>query len=108
VGDSAWAEHVLARAGFVQAMWRAAAPEVPLYRGVASAQRLEQRVDTLASATFSREIATSHFDSARARSAMLVRSRVPLDRLFMTFVKTAAMNRQFREAEAVAFGPLWR
>jgi hypothetical protein len=36
-------------------------------------------------------------------SARLDRQIVPLERVFMTYLETAAMNRQFREAEAVLF-----
>jgi hypothetical protein len=53
------------------------------------------------SATFSRTVAQSHFDGTRSEAAALLRSRLPADRLLLTFLETAAMNRQFPEAEAV-------
>ena len=39
-----------------------------------------------------------------AEVALLVRQRVPVSRLFMTFLETAAMNDRYREAEAVLIG----
>ena len=45
----------------------------------------------------------SHFDSD-ADAALLARQRVPVSRLFMTFLETAAMNDRYREAEAALIG----
>jgi len=35
------------------------------------------------------------------RSARIERQPVPVGRMFMTYLETGAMNRQFREAEAI-------
>ena len=45
----------------------------------------------------------SHFDSDSG-AALLARQRVPVSRLFMTFLETAAMSDKYLEAEAVLFG----
>ena len=44
----------------------------------------------------------SHFNEPEpATTGVLQRQSVSADRLFMTFLETAHMNRQFKEAEAV-------
>lgn len=99
------AGHILARMGFTQALWRRAHGPVTLYRGAAlpgqpaTAGSPGQRRSPLISASFSREVADSHFQSQQA--AALYRQPLAPGQLFMTFLETAAMNRQFREAEAV-------
>ena len=75
------ADHILARAGFVQALWRRASGTVTLYRGVAlhdrpaTADSPSRRQSPLISATFSREVAESHFRSPGADAAVLYRRR---------------------------------
>jgi len=77
---------------------------VELYRGTALAGSVEaRRAPSLIAATFSRDVATSHFDSD-TDAALLARQRVPVSRLLMTFLETAAMNGRYREAEAVLIG----
>ena len=96
--------HIIARAGFTQALWaRADQDGLMLYRGIGlpGRARLAVRTDTLISATFARPVAESHFNGIRSESAALLRCRLPADRLLFTFLETAAMNRQFLEAEAV-------
>ena len=57
------------------------------------------------STTLSEAVAGGHFQGGPSTQvAVLWRQRVPSARLFMTFLETAAMNRQFKEAEAVVFG----
>lgn len=110
--EGAWsrsrrAGHILARMGFTRALWSLARDEVMLYRGMAVQARPEtadspaRRNSPLISASFSRQIAESHFRAPDAAGAALYRQRLVPERLFMTFLETAAMNRQFREAEAV-------
>jgi len=100
------AEHVLARLGFLRAVTRALGLEsLVLYRGLSTDTGLRPAANhTFVSATFSLEVARSHFDSGGpAATAVLARQDVAVDRVFMTYHETAAMNRQFREAEAVLF-----
>jgi hypothetical protein len=96
--------HIIARAGFAQALWaRADHDGLMLYRGIGlpGRARLAVRTDMLISATIARPVAESHFDGVRSEAAALLRCRLPADRLLFTFLETAAMNRQFLEAEAV-------
>jgi hypothetical protein len=109
--DDSWtrerrAEHIECRAGFTQALFAAGGHErVTLYRGLASeGAPSAPRSETFVSATFDIEVASSMMGARDAsRTGVLLSQDVPIERLFMTCVETAAMNRQFREAEAVLF-----
>jgi hypothetical protein len=101
------AEHIIIRAAFTQALWeRADRPRLMVYRGIGlpAQEELKPRAIPLTSATFSRAIAESHFNSERADTAALLRRRLPVERLYMTFLETPAMNKQYLEADAVLFG----
>jgi hypothetical protein len=112
VFDGAWSrarrsEHLITRLAFTQELWsRQAEGEVVLYRGAAVDGSWPERAPaSFTSATFSAEVATEHFAGGpTTRTAVLWRQRVPIARLFMTFLETRAMNRAFREAEAVLIG----
>ena len=97
--------HILLRLAFLRELASVLGLEtVELYRGTAITGLLEQRRPTsLLAATFSREVAMSHFDSD-ADAALLARQRVPVSRLFMTFLETPAMTDRYREAEAALIG----
>jgi hypothetical protein len=97
-------DHILARLAFVRETFATLGLGPPvLYRAVSREGRLEPRKPrTFVSATFSLEVAMSLFGPPwEGRSARLERQTVPVERLFMTYLETAAMNRQFHEAEAV-------
>ncbi len=96
--------HIEARLGFVRAMFgRLGQPRLLLYRGMSTSGPIRSaRNHTFVSATFSRLVAHSHFDGAGpGASRMLVSLQVPVERVLMTYLETAAMNEQFKEAEAV-------
>ena len=97
--------HILLRLAFLQELTSLLGlTAVELYRGTAVVSLSEhRRPSSLLATTFSREVAMSHFDSD-TDAAMLARQRVPVSRLFMTFLETAAMNDRYREAEAVLIG----
>jgi len=107
--DGAWsrerrAEHVVARLAFVPELFRAADHEsITLWRGLSSEHPLEPLPpQTFVSVTFSRDVAESHFTgNERTVVSVLSRHVVSVERLFMTYVETEAMNRRFLEAEAV-------
>jgi hypothetical protein len=107
------ADHILARMGFAQALWRRARGPVMLYRGIAvpgqpaPADSPGRRESPVISASFSSEVAESHFRSPGAVAAALYRRRLAPEQIFMTFLETAAMNRQFLEAEAVLLAGGW-
>jgi hypothetical protein len=98
------AEHLISRLAFVQELWSAWGYEkVTLYRGTAVDSPLPARSPgSFVSATFSREVATAHFEGGpTTQTAILWRQDVPISRLLMTFLETDAMNDRFHEAEAV-------
>lgn len=98
------AEHVLWRLAFLRALFREAGREsVTLYRGLA-VDGVPRPPDntTFVSASFSFDVARSLFEpKTPGTSGVLLRQEVSVERLFMTYLETEAMNRQFLEAEAV-------
>ena len=111
--DGGWskerrAEHLLVRLALTRQLWSGAGvARVELFRGAAGGgTRRRARPSTFLSATFSRAVAEEHFAGGpRARWAELATSRVPVERLLMTFWETAALNEPYAEAEAVMLGP---
>jgi hypothetical protein len=98
------AEHVVVRLGFVRAMLRAAGHDrVWLYRGLAADRPLTAApARTFVSATFDRAVAESIAGRGPATVvSVLIGQLVPLDRVFMTFIETAELNRVYHEAEAI-------
>ncbi|UCD75999.1 MAG: hypothetical protein JSV91_03570 [Phycisphaerales bacterium] len=107
--DDPWSKerrafHIVSRLAFVRALAAELGIEsFTLFRGISSPGPLQpQRNETFVSATFSRTVAeslsTAHGPDG---AAALMSQTVPIDRLFMTYLETAAMNRQYKEAEAV-------
>ena len=98
------ADHILHRLAFVRELFeRAGHSPVVLYRGFSCKGQPEgSRNTTFMSATFSLEVAMSHFnDRDRGSTGVLLRQSLPIERLFMSFLETAQMNRHYKEAEAV-------
>jgi len=99
------AEHLLARTGFAQELWARAAGPVTIYRGIGLAGDGRRAAPAsqlpVVSASLSHQVAESHFGSGRAIAGALYRQPLEPGRVFMTFLETAAMNRQYAEAEAV-------
>ena len=98
---------MLWRAAFVQEMLAAVGLDAPaLYRGVHAEEALRApEPSAFVSATFSLEVAADFLGTpGDGFDSVLVRQRVPRERVFMTYLETAAMNRQFLEGEAVLFG----
>lgn len=97
--------HIVLRLAFLQEfMALLDIATVDLYRGMAIDGALEARQPApLIAATFSCEVAISHFES-QTDVATLIRQRVPATRLYMTFLETPAMNERYHEAEAVLIG----
>jgi hypothetical protein len=100
--------HLICRMAFVQALFERAEPtSPPLFRGfnVATGPLPAPRPSSFVSASFSIDVAMAHFLAGPPTSSgALLRQPLPHHRLFMTFVETAAMNRNYREAEAVLIG----
>jgi hypothetical protein len=98
------AEHVIARLGFVRAMLRAGGHDrVWLYRGLTAEGPLSvPPARTFVSTTFDRAVAESIAGRGPATVvSVLIGQLVPVDRVFMTFIETAELNRVYHEAEAI-------
>ena len=101
------AEHIIVRTAGTQVLWQAlGCRDATLYRGAASEAPFRPRPPaSLVSATFSEDVARSHFAGGpTTHTAILCRQRLPISRLFMTFLETPAMNDRYHEAEAVLIG----
>jgi hypothetical protein len=111
--DGGWSRadrrrHVTARLGFVQAMLAhllagRGGDRIAVHRGLSTETPLmPDPPRTFVSATFSPEVARSHFEAGTDQATgLLMRQSVPIERVFMTYLETAAMNTVFLEAEAV-------
>ncbi|MFQ5923892.1 MAG: hypothetical protein ACE5M4_13705 [Anaerolineales bacterium] len=98
------ADHVLRRLAFVREVFeRLGHSSVVLYRGLSYHGQREARENaSFISATFSLEVAMSHFnDRDRESTGILLRQLVPIKRVFMSFLETAQMNHHYKEAEAI-------
>jgi hypothetical protein len=95
------------RLAFVRAYFRLLGiKEVTLYRGMATEWEWGKRPSsrTFVSFTFSIKVAGSHCDfdlSSDKRHSYLLKRTLPVEELFMTSLETEAMNKQYREAEAL-------
>ena len=99
--------HIITRLAFMRALAAAwGLPVVELYRATAADRPLEpRRGASFVSATFSGQVAEAHFQGGPSTVAAAIwRQRIPVGRLFMTFLETAALNERFLEAEAVLIG----
>ena len=97
-------EHIVTRLAFVrESLTRVGLTRLVLYRAISAEGPLQgRRPRSLVSTTFSLDVALSLFGEASdGRDARMDRRTVPLERVFMTYLETAAMDRQFREAEAL-------
>ncbi len=100
------AEHIVQRMAFVREVYSCAGfARVPLYRAIACAGPLQPpRNLTWVSSTFSRDVADAFFGYTQNEApSVLYRQVVPIERLFMTHLETAEMNRQYQEVEAIVF-----
>lgn len=96
------AEHIITRLALMRALLGQLGPRrVTLWRGFATNPSLQCRPGrTLVSTTFCEAVARSHYQGAGSLRGLMGRD-VPIERVFMPYLKTAAMNDTFLEAEAV-------
>jgi hypothetical protein len=100
-------EHLIARMAFIQELWSTCVRQpLTLYRAAATERPLPVRAPaSFVSCTFSSAVAEAHFAGGPSTTcAVMWRQTVSPHRLLMTFLETAAMNRQFKEAEAILIG----
>ncbi|GII04080.1 hypothetical protein [Planobispora takensis] len=102
-GKERRAEHIVVRSAFTQALWELCTGAVVVYRGMALRGPLESRPVSPVSATFSGQVAEAHFDAPETAAGALSRQRLTVERLFMTFLESSAMNERYLEAEVPLF-----
>lgn len=96
--------HILTRMAFVQALFvRLGHAELPLFRTVYSNGDIEPpRNKGFVSATFSTPVAQALFESGQTcDKAVMIWQKVPISRLFMTYLETERLNHPYQEAEAI-------
>jgi hypothetical protein len=100
------AKYLIARIAFTQELWSLSGlSHVVLYRAFASERQLISMPKPLVSASFSEKVVREIYaGTPLTQVAVLLRQKIPLERVFMTFLETEAMNKQFYEAEAVLIG----
>jgi hypothetical protein len=100
-------EYLIHRLAFLRAAFHLLSiDDVVLYRGMSTERAWTEKTRSLLSCTFSLEVAQAfaHFDrDDHYRHAYLVKTTLPVERLWMTYLETLAMNRQYLEAEALVF-----
>lgn len=97
-------KYIIHRLAFVRAMFKSFGyQEVVLFRGMAAEGNWQ--VDSqrfFSSWTFSKEVAEAFVScNERAKHSYILKRTFPIEQLFLTCVETAAMNRQYREHEAI-------
>lgn len=101
--------YLVSRMAFVRAYFHLLGlHEVVLYRGMSTERDLAVRPRTFLSCTFSLKVARSMADFERDgkyRNSYLFKGAFPVKRLSMTYLETEAMNRQYKEAEALVLAP---
>lgn len=97
--------YLIERLSFVRAFFRLLGiEEVVVYRGMSAERPRIMRASPLVSYTFNLDVARSFCDfdrEGKSRNSLLLKKTVPVDRVFMTYLETEAMNGQYKEAEAL-------
>ncbi len=104
--------YLVSRLAFVRAYFHLLGlDEVVLYRGMSTERELEVIPRTFLSCTFNLKVARSMADferDSKYRNSYLFKGTFSVKRLFMTYLETEAMNRQYKEAEALVLQPAWK
>lgn len=99
------AQHIVARLALLRALFaRLGIGSVTLWRGLSTDSELRDPDSgrTFVSTSWDEAVARAHYDGGGTDATrVLVQQIVPVERLFMTYLETAAMNAIFLEAEAV-------
>jgi hypothetical protein len=97
--------YLLHRLGFVRACFGLLGiQEITLYRGGKIEEGRIKPPSVFASYTFSLEVARSFCDfdrDSRFKQSYLIKRAIPVERVFMTYLETGAMNENYKEAEAL-------
>lgn len=101
-------KYILHRLSFIRAYFELSGiSEIVLFRGMSSSKKWKPvRPRSLVSFTFNKKVAESFANFGKAKDSehsYLLKRTVPVEKLFMTYLETEAMNRQYKEAEALIF-----
>jgi len=101
-------KYILHRLAFIQAYFELLnISEIVLFRGMNSTKEWEPvRQRSFVSFTFNKKVAESfaNFDKSKeSKHSYLLKRTIPVEKLFMSYLETEAMNRQYKEAEALVF-----
>jgi hypothetical protein len=97
-------KYIIHRLAFVRTLFRSLGHhEVVLFRGMAAEGNWHVHSTRFFSSwTFSKEVAEAFVAcNKRAKHSYLLKRTMSIEKLFLTYVETAAMNRQYREREAI-------
>lgn len=96
-------KYIIHRLAFVRALFKSfGLREVILFRGMAAEGDWQLHSPRFFSSwTFSKEVAEAFVSNEHAKHSYLLKRTFPIENLFLTYVETSAMNRQYLEREAV-------
>lgn len=100
-------KYLMNRIAFVRAFFSISnIKEVTLYRGMSTEDEWRKIKRTYLPCTFSFDVAKEFSDFSRDsifKNSYIVKLTCPIEKLFITYLETEAMNRQYKEAEAIIF-----
>ncbi|SRR6056297_433662 len=98
-------KYIINRLAFLQALFELLdISEVVLYRGMSTEKGWLEKDRTFLSCTFNHEVAEAFCcmeRDSKYKNSYIVKMTYPIDKLFMTFLETKAMNNEYKEAEAL-------
>lgn len=100
--------YILHRLAFIRAYFELLdISEIILFRGMNSTKEWKPvRQRWLVSFTFNKKVAESFANFGKPKESehsYLLKRTIPVEKLFMSYLETEAMNRQYKEAEALVF-----
>lgn len=78
--------------------------EIVLFRGMSSERPWKEVPRTFLSCTFNYDVAKDFSDFSKESkyiTSYIIKTTIPVRKLFMTYLETAALNKQYKEAEAL-------
>ena len=101
-------KYILHRVSFIRAYFELLGiSEIILFRGMSSTKVWKPvRPRSLVSFTFNKKFAESFANFGKpkdSKHSYLLKRTIPVEKLFMSYLETEAMNRQYKEAEALIF-----
>lgn len=101
-------QYIINRIAYLRAYFRMLnIDEVILYRGMSTAgDWFDYYEKSITSWTFNLDVALSFADldkSSKGKNCYVLKRSVPVENLFMTYLETEAMNKQYKESEAILF-----